>query len=188
MSAGQHAASRAGQAQHRRGEHGTALTTVLVLLVAMTGAGLYWTPKPTTKRHLAATASQLKSELLNAPPAVGTSGAAAPRPTDAGLAAFAIIREIETITGSIDGHELIGRRVDLHVPVVARAGAIGFWVGPRDNRVLVVTGDTALPSGDQRVRVAGIIKPLPPDAAARWQLTGADRGLLADRTVFILAN
>jgi hypothetical protein len=155
--------------------------------------------------------------LLRAAWPVGTSGAAASVATD-GEPAPALIRDIETITGTIDGHELIGRRVDLRVPVVATAGAVGYWVGPIDNRVLVITapdaasgvtathsvnssptpnaassatpaaGQSATHATGQIAAVAGVIKRLPADAAARWSLPDADGSILADRPVFILAN
>lgn len=49
-----------------------------------------------------------------------------------------IIHELETITGMNDGHEFVGRRVALHVPVQSRIDDMAFWVGSADNRVLVV--------------------------------------------------
>jgi hypothetical protein len=48
--------SRAGSASYHR-EDGVALTLVVVLLLAITGAGLSGTPKPTTRRYLAETAN-----------------------------------------------------------------------------------------------------------------------------------
>ena len=53
-----------------------------------------------------------------------------------------IIHELETITGMNDGHELVGRRVELHVPVQGQINDVAIWVGSADNRLLVV-----LPSG-----------------------------------------
>ena len=68
------------------------------------------------------------------PSAVGTSG------THAGAAenhGGDVITEIETITATTNATELVGRRVDLHVDVQERANDRAFWVGSRDNRVLV---------------------------------------------------
>jgi hypothetical protein len=174
----------------------------LLLLAGAAGASLLWTPAPATRRSLAATAAHLERELFGSGPSpVGTSGAAAPRAI-AGDAAPAAIRDVETITGSIDGHELVGRRVDLNVPVLGRAGNIGFWVGPRDNRVLVVTRATSgsrqrrkrqaqaappVPAAGQRVAVTGIIRPLAPEAA-KWPVAERNRVELADRTIFIRAD
>ena len=180
----------------RRREDGLALTLLVLLLLAVTDAGLYWTPKPTTRRHLADTARYLTGDWFETARPVGTSGVATAGAVDSELPAPGLIRDIETITGSIDGHELVGRRVDLRVPVLAPAGTIGYWVGPRDNRVLVVTRDAAAgprgattaaatqptPTAGEITAVAGVIKPLPADAAARWALPDADR------TVFILAD
>src|SRR5688500_6502413 len=73
------------------------------------------------------------------PGVVGTSGQAEGAGQNSGPAATgAIIHELETITGSNDGHELVGRRVDLHVPISQHVNDVAFWVGMGDNRLLVV--------------------------------------------------
>ncbi len=192
---------RSRPGHRRRREDGAALTFLVLVLLAVTGAGLYWTPKPTTRRHLAETANYLKGELLNIARPVGTSGVGGDA-ADARVPAPGIIRDIETITGTIDGHELIGRRVDLRVPVIGPAGRIGYWVGPRDNRVLVVIDEgekpargrdttgavSAIPAAGQIAAVTGVIRPLPRDAAARWTVPEADRLVLDDRTIFIASR
>jgi hypothetical protein len=70
------------------------------------------------------------------PYAEGTAGREQPEVTDA-VAPLSTIQEIETITGAIDGHELIGRRVDLRLNATGVTSQGAFWVGPQDNRVLV---------------------------------------------------
>jgi hypothetical protein len=89
---------------------------------------------------------------------VGTAGRAAAQPVSE-TDSPAVIREVETITGLVDRHPLVGREVDLHVPIAGLANDRAFWVGEKDNRLLVV------PQRDRR--------------------TGAERqeGLLADNRV-----
>jgi hypothetical protein len=124
--------------------------------------------------------------------AEGTAGRAEPVPTDADLAP-ATIREIETITGAVDGHELIGRRVDLHLKATGVTSRGAFWVGPRDNHVFVApsrdtrTKRRALREG-AAVTIAGTIEAVP-DAEARerlsWGLTGPELVQLTDQRVYI---
>lgn len=126
------------------------------------------------------------------PDAKGTAGRAEPVPTDADEAP-ATIREIETITGAVDGHELIGRRVDLHLKATGVTNEGAFWVGPRDNHVLV----SPLRDGRTKrrpvregaaVTIAGTIEAVP-NAKARerlsWGLTGPDLVQLTDQRVYI---
>src|SRR5215204_6380579 len=54
------------------------------------------------------------------PGAIGTSGGfqhETAKSSGPSMASSNVIHEIETITGVNDGHELVGRRVDLDVPV-----------------------------------------------------------------------
>jgi hypothetical protein len=128
---------------------------------------------------------------------LGTSG----RSEDPG----AVIRELDTITGSNDGHELIGRMVDLHVPIAQPINDGAFWIGVADNRILVVLGrddrdrverdrGLALPAnirtgGDNVVAVSGTIQGLPrADAMSSWGLTDADREELFERRIYIHAD
>jgi hypothetical protein len=114
-----------------------------------------------------------------------------------------LIREIETITGANDAMALTGRRVDLHVDVQERATDVAFWVGPRDNRVLVVLvrprdrrqrGETAGHSitpvhGGQRAAISGVIRPVPAaEEMVSWNLSDEDKAELDDRKVYIRAD
>lgn len=116
------------------------------------------------------------------------------------------IRDLETITGATDGHELVGRRVDLHVPVQQHINDVAFWVGPRDNRLLVVlardtrdgeerqrgepsnSGVSALQAG-QATTISGTIQKVPyAEAMYSWGLTNADRTELMDRRIYLRAD
>ena len=117
-----------------------------------------------------------------------------------------VITEIETITGTNDGMTLVGRRVDLQVDVQSRANDQAFWVGPRDNRLLVVLArdrrdarerHRARPSnhgispvhGGQRATVAGVIRAVPQaERRYSWNLTRDDERELADRKIYIEAD
>jgi hypothetical protein len=145
---------------------------------------------------------------------VGTSGTRndqRPRGTDSnsGPAAVvppAIIQEFDTVSGAVDGNELIGRRVDLHAVVHDVANDVAFWAGEGDNRVLVVMGrDTrtaderqrGLPSkhniaatqGGQATRIQGTVQRLPEaEEMYSWRLTRADMEKLGGRQIYIRAD
>jgi hypothetical protein len=142
---------------------------------------------------------------------VGTTGEARPAGTEnnSGPAAVvppAIIQELGTITGSVDGHELIGRRVDLHVTVQDVANDVAFWAGEGDNRVLVVMGrddrtgaerQRGLPSSSgvarlaagEQAAVSGTVQRLPrAEEMHSWQLSRADAQELLDRRIYVRAD
>lgn len=91
---------------------------------------------------------------------LGTTGYSAEEPDDSP----ATLHDLETVTGAIDPYELVGQRVDFHLPVARTADKNAFWVGTRDNRVLVVPrmGDRRLADG-QLVRIVGTIEQLRPE-------------------------
>jgi hypothetical protein len=134
------------------------------------------------------------------PGAVGTSG------QDSDLPAAGIIHDLETITGSNDGHELVGRRVELHAPVSQHINDVTFWVGMGDNRVLVVLArdsrdgqerQRGQPStvgigevrAGQRAGISGSIQRVPyAEAMYSWGLTSADRDELMERRIYLRAD
>ena len=144
------------------------------------------------------------------PGAVGTSGqqaeGAARNSGPSATGAGGIIHELETITGTNDGHELVGRRVEMHVPVSQHINDGAFWVGMGDNRLLVVlsrdtrdgqdrqrgepstTGISNLRAG-QQATVAGSIQRVPyAEAMYSWGLTNADRAELMERRIYLKAD
>jgi hypothetical protein len=118
----------------------------------------------------------------------------------------AIIQELGTITGTVDGHELIGRRVDLHVPIQEIASDVAFWVGEGDNRVLVVMGrddrdgaerqrglpsssGVANPAAGQQAAISGTVRRLPnAEEMHSWQLTRDETQELLDRRIYVRAD
>jgi hypothetical protein len=135
------------------------------------------------------------------PRLLGTAGIVEP---DIALGPDHVVREIETITGTIDGMSLVGRRVDLHVEVQRRATDVAFWIGSADNRVLIVLkrdprpsdrhgvarGHAIVPVRDgQRATISGMIRRMPkPGQVAAWGLSAADEAELADRKIYIHAD
>jgi hypothetical protein len=136
--------------------------------------------------------------------ATGTSG----KTGDAGASdtESGIIRELDTITGSVDGHELIGRRVNLTAPVRDKANDNAFWVGMGDNRMLVVLrrdhrdgvqrqqsdvaahGIAPVHAGQTAV-ITGSIQKLPKaEDMFSWGLTAKDKKELAERQIYIRAD
>jgi len=93
--------------------------------------------------------------------AVGTTGHAVAGPGDSP----ATLHDLETATGAVDQNELIGRRVDFHVTVADFATDTSFWVGSKENRLLVVlgrhNGSDALITAGQTARITGTIEALP---------------------------
>jgi hypothetical protein len=141
------------------------------------------------------------------PGAVGTSGEQAPgADQNSGPPASGIIHDLETITGSNDGHQLVGRRVELHAPVHQHINDVAFWAGMGDNRLLVVlarddrggedrqrgepsnTGVSGLRAG-QQATISGTIQRVPyAEAMYSWGLTNADRAELMDRRIYVKAD
>jgi hypothetical protein len=167
-------------------------------LIALVAIGLWLMPQ-TGNRAIA----RVEADPGPSPVAVGTAGT---HDATAETDAPDVITEIETITGANDGMGLVGRRVDLHVDVQNRANDYAFWVGPRDNRLLVVLArDTrdgsqrqqGRPSGHrispvhggQRAAISGIIRRVPKDEHRySWNLTRDDDRELADRKIYIAAD
>jgi hypothetical protein len=137
--------------------------------------------------------------------AVGTSGG----DTDYGPGEGTLgtlITELETITGTNDATQLVGRRVDLHADVQEVANDVAFWVGPAGNRLLVVLArdtrsgverQTGEPShhqiipvrAGQQATISGVIRPVPyAEATDSWNLTRQDVEELAERKVYVRAE
>jgi hypothetical protein len=166
--------------------------------------GLWLMPEGTSDRPAfaraearAPVATMGKQGTIGRPDPVATTGYDADQPN--------VVREIETITGANDGMVLVGRRVDLHVDVQERASDVAFWVGPRDNRVLVVldrekrdvrrrqpgehAGHRIVPvHGGQRAVVAGVIRPVSTEDLENWKLTDVDKAELDERKIYIRAR
>jgi hypothetical protein len=93
------------------------------------------------------------SSAANSP--VGTTGHdSALEPEDSP----ATLHDLETLTGAIDQHELIGSRVDLHVKVRDINNDMSFWIGSKDNRVLVVHSRIEPFTAGQTARIIGSIE------------------------------
>jgi hypothetical protein len=135
--------------------------------------------------------------------AVGTSGTATDTPDEGNDAA---IRDVETITGLTDGHPLIGRTVELHVPIAGQANDQAFWIGSKDNRVLVVphrdhrdgrqrqegllAGNRIAPlEVGEMATISGSIEKLPrAEERFNWALTQQDEREVAAAGVYLRAD
>lgn len=134
-------------------------------------------------------------------PPVGTAGReAADEPEESP----ATLHDLETVTGAVDPHELIGRRVDFHLKVADINNYTSFWVANKDNRMLVVLGrdnrsdaqrvhgapspnDIKPAAPGQMVRITGTIESIP-NAEARYSWGLNARRALEDQTVYIRAE
>jgi len=186
--------------------HPSRWVVLVLLLMALVVAGTY-TLRETNRDE----ARPARNAMINGLPsagehdAVGTSGNAQGTPAKA-ESAGSVIRELETITGLVDRRPLIGRKVDLHVPVAASANDQAFWVGEKDNRVLVVprrdhrdslerqTGRVAdngiarLEAG-RTAAITGSIQKLPiVEEMYSWGLTNEDRSEVAAAGVYLRAD
>ena len=139
------------QACMQRGAIWAGLIGVLVLIVAVMWAGPY-----IRSRH--GTGVSPASD-----PPVGTAGhQGADEPEESP----ATLHDLETVTGTVDPHELIGQPVDFHVKVEDVNNYTSFWVGNKDNRMLVVH-DASSSNGiksvtpEQLVRITGTIEGIP---------------------------
>jgi len=102
---------------------------------------------------LAALAPDPRNEAREADLPVGTAGyAPAPEPVES----LATLHDLETMTGVVDAHQLIGWHVDFHVKVGGVQDATSFWIGRNDNRVFVVAMTPVQPG--QPVRITGTIE------------------------------
>jgi hypothetical protein len=117
----------------------------------------------------------------------------------------ATIHEIETITGATDQHSLVGRQVDLDLSAGPLATQTAFWVGSKDNRVLVVLGQnnrtqkrrpgqvatsgvTPVQPGEA-LRIVGTIEAVPPPSARYSRgLEESVRASLRDEKIYIRAT
>jgi hypothetical protein len=130
---------------------------------------------------LTAAAGVLAASMAAQPPApdpapgryavVGTAGDEVAEAEDSP----ATIHDVETITGTLDPHVLIGQPVDFHVKVGGVAEDRSFWIGTRDNRLIVVPRSTAptVTAGDP-VRVTGRIERLQPERRDQKVFIDAD--------------
>ena len=126
------------------------------------------------------------------PYAEATTGRDEPEVIDAVPAST--IQEIETITGAIDGHELIGRLVALRLNATGVTSQGAFWVGPQDNHVLVAPAPNK-PIARRPVRegeavtILGTVLEMP-NARQRlsWGLTAPDLLQLTDQRIYIRAD
>ena len=160
---------------------------VVAVGVAAMVVVLGWLGPSFGSRHLTGAASS------GVPYAKGTAGRDEPDVDDA-VVSPSTIQEIETITGAIDGHELIGRRVDLRLKATGVTSKGAFWVGPGDNRVLVAPGPgeriARRPVREgEAVTILGTILETP-NASQRlsWGLTAPDLVQLTDQRIYIRAD
>jgi len=136
-------------------------------------------------------------------PPIGTAGhetALAPEDSPA------TVHDLDTVLRTVDQNELIGRRVDFHVKVADVNNSISFWVGNKDNRMLVVLArdsrsdaqrDRGAPSANgiqplqagQAARITGIIEGIPPaEARYSWGVNDSVRRALKDQKAYIRAD
>jgi hypothetical protein len=137
---------------------------------------------------------------------VGTSGQQGGPDGENSGPALNTIRDLSTITGTNDGHELVGRHVDVHVPIQRHINDVAFWVGPADNRLLVVLARDNRDEGERQrgepsdsgvnatngapeAIVSGTIQTVPhAEAMHSWGLTNADVAELSDRPIYLRAD
>jgi hypothetical protein len=187
---------------------------LVTIVLALTVAAIFWvnrrdagdgervgpppgSPAPETQVGSVGTSGNRNDEKPR-----GTEGNSGP----AAVVPPAIIQDFETVSGTVDGNELIGRRVDLNAIVHDVANDVAFWAGGRDNRVLVVMGRDNR-AGDERqrglpskhnitvlnaghsIRIQGTVERLPKaEEMYSWRLTRGEAAELSDRPIYIRAD
>jgi hypothetical protein len=191
----------------KRRRLGFVLTAVAMMLIAL---GIVWSYQRDGRGAAGLDASASAVAGTRTPGSVGTSGAGvAPDATDGGgppaIVPPTVIQELDTITGSVDGQQLIGRRVDLHVTVHSVPNEVAFWIGGKDNRLLVVGRDNrdrkqrqlGLPPrhdispvhAGQQATISGSVQRVPKaEEMYSWRLTEPDYAELLDRKMYIRAD
>ena len=94
-----------------------------------------------------------RNERVEAERPVGTAGYA---PAPEADESPATLHDLETMSGVLDPHQLIGWHVDFHVRVGGVQDGTSFWIGRNDNRVVVVAMTPVQPG--QPVRIIGTIE------------------------------
>lgn len=187
----------------RRGSRRAGLTLLATAVIAVAAFAVWLSPAGDT--DFGDGGELVRTETGN-PGAVGTSGRLEGSDPGSDVPPTAVIHDLETITGSNDGHELVGRRVDLHVPVSQHINDVTFWVGMGDNRLLVVLARDTRDSQErqlgepsttrigelragQQAAISGSIQRVPDDEAMfSWGLTTTDRAELMERRIYLKAD
>jgi hypothetical protein len=140
---------------------------------------------------------------------VGTSGllttATAGQPAGTSAAAEPI-QDLSTILGTDNPRTLVGRRVEISVPVVQDQTLTKFWIGPQEDRMLVVLARDTRDGGERQASVppqhgivplrrgqgavvSGVVERVPrPEERASWDLTAAQTRDVERRGVYIRAD
>jgi len=149
----------------------------------------------------------LMQAMLNGMPTARESGSIGTTGRDRSVAESLVVyslHEIEEI--SADSQALVGRKVELRMPVGDIANDQAFWVGNKDSRLLVVptrdhrdiverqagliAGNSIAPLEDGKTAVvSGTIQPIPMvEETYSWGLSTRDREELASRGVYLRAD
>ena len=137
---------------------------------------------------------------------IGTSGTTETATPPDAQAVQQELRDVDAITRNQDDASLVGRRVQVHLPIEEPNSTVAYWVGPPDNPLLVILhrdvrdgfarmasvppahGIQPLKTG-QVATVSGTIQPLPSfQDQFSWDLTRGDRQRLAKRGIYLLAD
>jgi len=155
----------------------------------------------------------LRNQMVNGLPTTGEAGGVGTSGRDRSVeeamvvsSVLSSIHDLETITGLVDRRQLVGRHVELHVPVAGMANDQAFWIGGKDNQLLVVptrdhrdlverqagyvAANAVAPlEAGRMATISGTIAPMPmAEQAYSWGLTTADREALAASGVYLRAD
>jgi hypothetical protein len=137
---------------------------------------------------------------------IGTSGSDTPGSARDNAADASVIRELDSIIGGHSPSELVGRRVDLQVPVLGQNNLVTFWVGSQDKPLLVVLhrdvrdghqrqastppahGIVTVERG-QQATISGTIQRVPkPEDRYSWDLTRSQLAQVENRGIYLQAD
>jgi hypothetical protein len=193
----------------------TAVWVVVLMLLGLTTAGSLWLTETDSMHDVIGYAG--RTGVLRSPnngrmstvsvlpkwaanEAVGTAGTVTTEPDQP------TIREIDSIVAASDPVQLVGRKVDLRVPVDGRANNVALWVGRGDRRMLVVMerdrrsaaarqmsltspNDIAPLQAGEEANIVGTIERLPRrEERYSWGLSTRDEADAIDRAIYIRAE
>jgi hypothetical protein len=183
----------------RRWKRTTILAGIGGGLIALGAFGVWMSPGGGQGRELGTGQRRFERGTLNE---TGTTGRVEGT-QNSGPGATPITDPVDALTRPGEVRHLVGRQVELEVPLGPHVNDVAFWaVHEEDPLLVVLSRDTRDGSarmrgepvanalgtveGAARAKVSGRIEPIPhAEAMYSWGLTNADRKRLLDRPVYL---
>lgn len=183
----------------RRWKRGAILAAMGIAVIALASVGVWMSPGGGKGQELGTGQRRFERGSLNETGTTGRADAA----ENSGPAATPITDPVDAITGPAKVRDLVGRRVQMQVPIGPHVNDVAFWVRHEEQPLLAVLsrdsrngaerqrGDaTSATIGDGDTAgtaiITGRIEQIPnAEAMHSWGLTNPDREQLLDRPVYL---